>query len=167
MSVAELRMDGAALGIVVEHCRRELPNEACGILGGRDGRIESVHPVISVNPSPSRFAMDPAGQFRALDEISRSGHEVVGIYHSHPGGPAAPSSVDLEAACWPGTMVPNYPGAIQLIVSLQHADDPVVKGYATTAGAFVEVPVILNNGPVAEKPGTRKLLKKVPLHGLR
>ena len=148
MSGAVLRMDRGVLGLVVEHCRRELPNEACGILGGREGRIESVHPVTSASPSPSRFAMDPAGQFRALDEISRAGREVVGIYHSHPSGPAAPSSLDLEAACWPGTTVPNYPGAAQVIVSLLNGSAPVVKGYAAHAGAFVEVPIAIDDSEI-------------------
>jgi len=151
MSAAVLRMAGADLGIVVEHCRRELPNEACGILGGRDGRVESVHPVQSARPSPSRFVMDPAMQFRALEEISRAGREVAGIYHSHPGGPAAPSSVDLAAACWPGTTVPNYPGAVQLIVSLQDGGAPVVKGYAAAAGVLTEVSIILDHGQPAKK----------------
>ena len=145
MSGAGLSMDRVALGIVVEHCRRELPNEACGILGGREGRIESVHPVTSASPSPSRFAMDPAAQFRALDEISRFGREVVGIYHSHPSAPAAPSSVDLAAACWPGTTEPNYPGAAQVIVSLQEGAAPVVKAFVAAAGTFVEVQIALDD----------------------
>jgi proteasome lid subunit RPN8/RPN11 len=141
--VAVLTIAGADLEAVVGHCRRELPNEACGILGGRGGRVESVHPVRSARPSPSRFVMDPAAQFAALDELSRAGREVVGIYHSHPGGPAAPSSVDVEQACWPGTTLPNYPGAVQVIVSLQDSAAPVVKGYAPAAGALLEVPIVI------------------------
>ena len=130
---------------IVEHCRGELPNEACGILGGRNDRVESVHPVQSTRPAPLRYAMDPVGQFRAMDEISRAGRELVGIYHSHPGGPAAPSSVDLEEACWPGTTLPNYPGVVQVIVSLQDRAAPVVKGYTTAAGTFIEVPIIIEH----------------------
>lgn len=143
MSVSVLTLSGADLETILEHCRRELPNEACGILGGRAGRVQSVHPVTSVRPSPSRFAMDPTGQFRALEELGRSGRDVVGIYHSHPGGPAAPSSVDLEDACWPGTALPNYPGAVQVIVSLQDRAAPLVKGYVPDAGTFIEVPIIV------------------------
>ena len=132
------------LETIIEHCRRELPNEACGILGGRAGGVQSVHPVNNARPSPSRFAMDATAQFRAMDEIDLAGGALVGIYHSHPGGPAVPSSVDLEEARWPGTTLPSYPGVVQVIVSLQEPDAPVVKGYAPAAGRFIEVPVIID-----------------------
>jgi [CysO sulfur-carrier protein]-S-L-cysteine hydrolase len=144
MSASVLRVAGADVETIVELCRGELPNEACGILGGKNGRVESVHPVKSTRPSPSRFAMDPTGQIRAMDEGSRAGRELVGIYHSHPGGPAVPSSVDLEEACWPGTTLPNYPGVVQVIVSLQDCAAPVVKGFAPAAGAYVEVRIVID-----------------------
>ena len=137
-------MAGADLSAIIKHCRRELPNEACGILGGRACRVESVHPVRSAHPSPSRFAMEPTAQFLAMEEVSRAGRELVGIYHSHPGGPAVPSTADLQEACWPGTMSPNYPGAIQVIVSLQDRVAPSVRGYAAVRGRFVEVPIIID-----------------------
>ena len=136
-----LTLAGADLARVVAHCRRELPNEACGILGGRAGRVESVHPVRSARPSPGRYEMDPAEQWLALDEIDRAGWELVGIYHSHPAAPAMPSPSDLEAACWPGTNLPNYPGAVYLIVSLLDRAVPAVKGYVLAVRGFVEVPI--------------------------
>lgn len=144
MSTAALTMAGDVLAAILKHCRRELPNEACGILGGRACWVESVHPVQSAHPSPSRFAMEPTAQFLAMEEVSRAGRELVGIYHSHPGGLAVPSNVDLQEACWPGTTLPNYPGAIQVIVSLRDRAAPVVRGYAADRGLFVEVPIIID-----------------------
>jgi len=144
MSTAALTIAGAELSAILKHCRRELPNEACGILGGRDRKVESVHPVQNAHPSPSRFAMEPTAQFLAMDEVSRAGRELVGIYHSHPNGPAVLSSVDLQEACWPGTTSPNYPGAVQVIVSLQDCASPVVRGYAANRGMFIEVPIIID-----------------------
>jgi proteasome lid subunit RPN8/RPN11 len=141
-------MTGADLETIVEHCRRELPNEACGILGGRGGRVEGVHPVKSSSTSPVRYVMDPDEQFRALDAISCAGRELVGIYHSHPDGPATPSSIDLEEALWPGTTLPNYPGAVQVIVSLRDRAAPVVKGYAPSAKTFVEVTIVIDHEPL-------------------
>lgn len=114
------------------------------MLGGRDRRVEGVYPVKSAHPSPSRFAMEPTAQFLVMDELSRAGRELVGIYHSHPDGPAVPSTVDREEACWPGTTLPNYPGAVQVIVSLQDRAAPVVWGYAAERGRFVEVPIIID-----------------------
>lgn len=144
MSTATLTMAGDMLAAILKHCRRELPYEACGILGGRACRVESVHPVQSAHPSPSRFAMEPTAQFLAMEEVSRAGRELVGIYHSHPRGPAVPSSIDLQEACWPGTAMPNYPGAVQVIVSLQDRVAPAVRGYAADRGRFVEVPIIID-----------------------
>jgi proteasome lid subunit RPN8/RPN11 len=142
MSVPELRLAGTDLEAIIEHCRRELPNEACGILGGKAGRVESVHPVQGTGPSPARFAMDPEGQFRALDEIQSAGLDVVGLYHSHPVGRAVPSPADVAGSFWPGTRLPNYPGAVQVIVSLQDRAAPVVKGYLLESGSFAEVRIV-------------------------
>lgn len=138
-----LTISGADLEAVIAHCRRELPNEACGLLGGRAGRVESVHPVKNVQASPSRFAMDPLEQLRAMDEIGKAGQEIAGIYHSHPGGPATMSGVDREEACWPGTSLPNFPDAVLVVVSLRDRSAPEVRAYAPAAGSFVEVRVVI------------------------
>ena len=143
MSIPGLMIAELDLEAMVAHCRRELPNEACGILGGRNGRVESVHPVENSPPSPTRYCMDPQGQFRVLDALSRAGREVVGIYHSHPNGPAAPSRVDLEGALLAGTALPTYPGTVQVIVSLRDRAAPLVKGYAPDAGGGIEVPIVI------------------------
>jgi proteasome lid subunit RPN8/RPN11 len=142
-----LTITAADLEAIVDRCRRELPREACGMLGGREGRVESVHPVKNTSPEASRYAMDPAGQFRALEAIHGAGRELVGIYHSHPVGPALPSSLDRDAACWPGTSLPSYPGAVHVIVSLRESAAPAAKGYALVSGAFVEVPIVLAPRP--------------------
>lgn len=154
MNASVLTLAGADLEAIVGHCRRELPNEACGLLGGRDGRVESLHPVKSAPPSPSRFTMDPGSQYRALEAIGRAGQELIGIYHSHPGGPASPSSVDVDEAFWPATALPNYPGVFQVIVSLRDRAAPVVKGYLPAAGAFVEARIVID--PVQGEPENMK-----------
>ncbi len=138
-----LTIRAADLEALVGHCRRELPNEACGFLAGRSRTVEGVFPVRSTPPGPSRYAMNPKDQLRAMEEILRSGREIVGIYHSHPGGPDAPSSRDLAEACWPGLREPGFPGAVHVIVSLPGAAAPSLRGYALSAGAFVEVPIVV------------------------
>jgi proteasome lid subunit RPN8/RPN11 len=54
---------------------------------------------------------------------------LVGIYHSHPTSPAAPSARDLAEAA--------YPGVAYLIVSLQTADAPVLAGFLFNGSNFV------------------------------
>ena len=107
---------------MVEHAREDLPNECCGMIGGRDGEATSVVRVVNAAASPLRYEMDPQGQYDALKEIEGAGDELLGIYHSHTRSAAYPSQTDVnEARMWPE---PVY-----VIVSLEDAEAPDVKAY--------------------------------------
>ena len=105
---------------MVAHAREDLPNECCGMIGGRDGEATSVLRVANSAASPLRYEMDPQAQFDALKSIEAGGDELLGIYHSHTSSPAYPSRTDAEQAFWPD--------AVYVIVSLAGAD-PDVRGY--------------------------------------
>jgi proteasome lid subunit RPN8/RPN11 len=135
----ELIISKTDLEQVVDHCLSCLPDEACGMLSGRDGRVEQVHCMTNARPGPASYEMDPGEQFRVLKDIRQSGRSLVGIYHSHPESPAYPSGIDVEKAYWPGTLFPNYPGAVHVIVSLRDRRHPAVKGYSLDEGAAAEV----------------------------
>jgi proteasome lid subunit RPN8/RPN11 len=107
---------------MVAHAREDLPNECCGMVGGVDGQASAVIPVTNAAASPLRFEMDPQGQYDALKEIEDDGQELLAIYHSHTKSAAYPSQTDVNQAV-------NWPDAVYLIVSLQDADRPDVKGY--------------------------------------
>jgi proteasome lid subunit RPN8/RPN11 len=70
--------------------------EACGLLLGTSGesgwQIEATVALRNVANSASYFEFDPAEMLRH-DLIH--GAAIIGVYHSHPGGPAHPSSTDL------------------------------------------------------------------------
>jgi [CysO sulfur-carrier protein]-S-L-cysteine hydrolase len=107
---------------MVAHAREDLPNECCGMLGGRDGEATSVVPVENAAASPLRYEMDPQGQFNALKAIEDGGEELVGIYHSHTRSAAYPSQTDVnEARMWPEQ--------VYVIVSLENEEAPDVKGF--------------------------------------
>lgn len=90
----------AVLDEVLAHARAALPDECCGLLLGTPSWIEAVHRARNLEPSPTRFLVDPRDHFAALHAARRSGARVVGVYHSHPGASAAPSRRDLaEASC--------------------------------------------------------------------
>lgn len=80
------------------HVEAEAPLEACGLLGGRDGVVQAVIPVTNAERSPVRFRMEPGEQLRAFEQLEAAGLEVVGIFHSHPQGPAVPSPADIAEA---------------------------------------------------------------------
>lgn len=81
-----MEVSAALLDAVIAHCRREYPNEACGVLAGpRDGAgLSDWRPMRNVaEHSRYRYAMDEVDQlaiWKALDEV---GHRVYAIYHSH------------------------------------------------------------------------------------
>ena len=80
---------------------KQLPLEACGLVGGKDGRSEVVIPVANALASPVRFRMDPMEQLAALQQIEDQGWELLAIYHSHPSGPDSPSATDVAEAAYP------------------------------------------------------------------
>ena len=129
------------LQAIIDHCNAGYPNEACGILAGKAGRVEKVYVMTNARPGPGSYEMDPEEQFRVLKDIRREGLEMIGMFHSHPGGRAYPSAVDVEKAYWPGMQAANYPEAVYVIVSLMDRAAPVVKGYTIEDGVVGEVPL--------------------------
>ncbi len=126
-----LMIQRADVQAIFDHCNREYPNEACGILAGRGTIVEKVYSLTSENPSPTFYQIEAQEQFRVLREMRDAGRDLVGIYHSHPAGRAYPSSTDVELAF--------YPEAVYVIVSLIERQDPCVKGYTIVDGKVTEV----------------------------
>jgi proteasome lid subunit RPN8/RPN11 len=124
---------------IFEHCNAAFPNETCGILAGRYSRVEIVYSMTNAKPGPTYYEMHPGEQFRVMKDIRDKGLAMVGIYHSHPSGPAYPSRVDVEKAYWPGTLYPNYPDAVYMIVSLMDRLKPIAKVFSIVEGTVTEV----------------------------
>jgi proteasome lid subunit RPN8/RPN11 len=88
-----------------------LPEEACGLLSGRDARVEMVYPLENAAHSPTRFVIDPREQVEAMLAMEAAGQELLAVYHSHPLGPLHPSGTDIREA--------GYLGIAHLIWSRQ------------------------------------------------
>lgn len=99
-----VRCEREVSGAMRAHAVRARPREACGLLGGL--RSTSGFAVVAYLPlanrasGMSRFAIDPLDFAAAEHDLRRAGSRVVGVFHSHPEGPAEPSDADLSAA-WP------------------------------------------------------------------
>ncbi len=87
------------------HLQANLPEEACGLLAGRDGHVSAVIPITNHVHSPVRFYMDPLELVSALTRIEEQKSELLAIFHSHPTGPAHPSATDIREFNYPGTAV--------------------------------------------------------------
>jgi proteasome lid subunit RPN8/RPN11 len=98
------------------------PEEGCGILAGKENIVESVLPVENELHAHDRFRMKAEGQLKVFLELDRSKLEMIGIYHSHPHGPAVPSETDVREN--------YYPDAAYLICSKQK------NGWTTRAYRF-------------------------------
>jgi proteasome lid subunit RPN8/RPN11 len=117
-----VKISQALIDDMVTHAREDLPNECCGMIGGRDGTATSVVRVRNAAASPLRYEMDAQGQFDALKAIEGDGEELVGIYHSHTRSAAYPSQTDVNQAMM-------WPEQVYVIVSLENAEAPDVKAY--------------------------------------
>ena len=76
------------------HVARRAPLEACGLLAGKEARVELVLGIPNIEHSRVRFRMEPRAQWRAFQRIESLELELIGIYHSHPAGPNHPSATD-------------------------------------------------------------------------
>ena len=118
---------------MVEYAREQVPIEACGILAGKDGKVEKLYKMTNIDNSGTHFMMEPREQFDVVKDMRSCGLEMMAIYHSHPETPARPSAEDIRLAL--------TPDMIYVIVSLQNAEAPDAKGFLINDGNVTEVPV--------------------------
>ena len=121
--------------ILVEHLCRQLPDEACGLLAGRNGRGQKVYRVENELHSPWEYRMEPKAQVRAMLEMEAAGLELVGIFHSHPAGPPTPSAADVAQA--------YYPEAVYLICAPDENGEWRARGFKIEAGVAQEMLIMI------------------------
>jgi proteasome lid subunit RPN8/RPN11 len=115
---------------IVAHAREAAPDECCGVLFGREGVVVEAVRTRNVARSPrTRYEIDPGDHIDARRDARRRGLAIVGFYHSHPGGGAAPSPTDLADA--------TYPGHLYVIVGLG-IGEPDVRVFEFDHGNFRE-----------------------------
>ena len=119
---------------IVAHARAGLPDEACGIVAGRDGVATRFYPAVNGDPSPFRYSIESRDLLRIVTEIDDAGDDVLAIYHSHTMSPAFPSRTDVDLAFWPD--------AAYLIVSLAAAE-PDLKAFSIVDGRIARRPLTI------------------------
>ena len=85
---------------ILAYVQQHAPLEACGLLAGKDGRVENVIFVRNQVQSRVRFVMDPYEQLKAFDWIESNEMDLLGIFHSHPAGPEGASTTDIAEAAY-------------------------------------------------------------------
>ncbi len=78
------------------------PREACGLLLSKPGQGDQITHFVetaNVHPNPeTHFEIDPQSLIGAYQAEREGGAKLVGYFHSHPTGHAAPSQTDREHA---------------------------------------------------------------------
>jgi [CysO sulfur-carrier protein]-S-L-cysteine hydrolase len=124
------------LGEIVEHARRDAPNECCGLVASRDGQASAVLPAENLAASPLRFEVDGPAVFRMLEQIEDGGETLGAIYHSHTRSEPYPSQTDVNFSG-------GWPGVEWIIVGLSKGADPVVRSYLIDDGEIREVDLVV------------------------
>jgi proteasome lid subunit RPN8/RPN11 len=104
---------------VISHCKKDYPDEACGLLAGKTGSVENIYKITNIRHSAFNYEMDSMEQLKCEKAIRKAGLKIIGIYHSHPTSSAYPSQLDIMRVYWPGDPdMPIYPDACYVIVGL-------------------------------------------------
>ena len=96
-----VELAGAARRAVIAHCAAAGDREACGLLFGREGRpprVLTAMPLPKHAPAPDRFHVPAEEVWRLARARAAAGERLLGVYHSHPASPAAPSQRDVDGA---------------------------------------------------------------------
>ena len=128
-----MRIAQELLDQIIDHARREAPNECCGVVGVRDGVATRAIEVKNLAASPLKFEMG-IELFYALDSLDDGGEELGAVYHSHTRTEPYPSQTDINYA-------PQLPGAEWLIVGLNGDGEAKVRSYLIEGGKVQEVEV--------------------------
>jgi proteasome lid subunit RPN8/RPN11 len=115
---------------MIAHAREDAPNECCGILGGKDGRVLQLYRAKNAEESPYRYSVDSHDLFRIHRDCEQRGWEFVGIYHSHTFSEAYPSATDVRLGFWPE--------AVYFLVSLRDSDKLDVRAFHIVDGVVSE-----------------------------
>jgi proteasome lid subunit RPN8/RPN11 len=136
-----IELDRAMFEEILAQARAELPNEACGLIAGKEGVPFRLYPMRNADRSPMTYRFDAKEQYRVMNEIEEEGLEIHSIYHSHTHTEAFPSATDRARAHWEdpetGKMTPIFPATRYLVLSLAE-EEPVLRGFTFRDGEPVE-----------------------------
>ncbi len=117
-----MKISRTLLDQIHRHLESGYPNEACGVMLGKEGIITEVVAADNqrTDSARNRYLIDPLSYMKIEKEADRRNIQVLGIYHSHPDVAARPSETDRQA---------GFPNLSYLIVS-------VVKGKAVESKSW-------------------------------
>lgn len=136
-----VRLDAEAASAIAAAALAAYPNEACGLLIGSTNdagwRVKAAVAGPNVHPEPRRrFEVDPKLVFAWMRKLRGSTDSLIGHFHSHPDGPAEPSTTDRDSA--------YDRNALWLIAAVTRGGVRGIRAYQLGKGPdpiFLEVPI--------------------------
>lgn len=119
---------------MIQHCEEERPLEACGLLVGVGGHVESAYATDNVHRSPVVYKVDDRQLLQVFGALRSDRQEIIGIYHSHVRSAPEPSRTDIAQATWPESFY--------VIVSLV-GRRPAVKAWRIVDKAVTEHQIVV------------------------
>ncbi len=124
---------------MISHASAQLPEEACGLIGGRieggEKYIENVYLLTNIDHSREHFSLNPKEQLSAVRDMRQNGWTPLGNWHSHPESPSRPSEEDKRLAF--------DSSASYLILSLQDREAPVLNSFHVEKGEVEKENLVL------------------------
>jgi [CysO sulfur-carrier protein]-S-L-cysteine hydrolase len=123
---------------IVEHARKDHPDEACGVIAGPAGSDTPVRyiPMQNAERSPTFYRFDSREQLQVWRAMDDNDEEAVVIYHSHTATEAYPSRTDISYA--------SEPQAHYVLVSTRDATEAEFRSYRIIDGQVTEEPVTIS-----------------------
>ena len=120
---------------IIEHARKDHPDEACGVIAGPVGsdRPARFIPMENAERSPTFYRFDSIEQLSVWREMDDRDEEPVVIYHSHTATEAYPSRTDISYA--------SEPQAHYVLVSTRDGSETEFRSYRIADGEVTEEPV--------------------------
>ncbi len=117
---------------MIEHARRDHPDEACGVIAGPMGtdRAERFVEMVNAERSPTFYRFDSTEQLGVWREMDAADEEPVVIYHSHTATEAYPSRTDISYA--------SEPGAHYVLLSTRDPESDELRSYRIIDGEVTE-----------------------------
>jgi proteasome lid subunit RPN8/RPN11 len=127
-----LTIDRSTHDAIVEHARRDHPDEACGVVAGPVGSDRPARhvPMLNAAMSPTFYEFDSADLFKLYRDMDDNDEEPVVIYHSHTATEAYPSRTDISLA--------QEPGAHYVLVSTREPELTDFRSFRIVDGEVTE-----------------------------
>lgn len=126
-----LEISTQALSDTRAHAEESYPEECCGLLAAKDGRVVGSLRLRNAyaGSKGDRYSIDPLVLDREDRAFAARGLVVTGVYHSHPDWPALLSRFDLDH---------SFPWYSYLIISVVNGRAADARAWLSSDGSTLE-----------------------------